>query len=224
MPASRSPHPLPTAPDRALVLGGAPAAALGLRQLRGLVNAVPQRPVLMRASLRTNLDPWRRCDDARLVDMLHRVCLYDRFFPPAAVEAGPAPGSVAVSLPRASGLDTPIEEDGGNLSMGERQLICAARAMLRRDSKVIVADECTASVDSNTGTIIERVLHQHAKETRQTLIVVSHRIQVPWTPDLVVVMEQGAVREAGTWQELESRQGGAFRAMLNAQKRKNGEE
>lgn len=114
---------------------------------------------------------------------------------------------------RTAGLDTRVEERGGNLSGGERQLVCFARALAQRPD-VLVLDEATANVDTETEALV-----QSAVETlleRQTSVVIAHRLSTIRRCDRIIVLHQGAIAEEGSHEELLAR-GGLYATLVRLQ-------
>ncbi|CAE7132182.1 unnamed protein product, partial [Rhizoctonia solani] len=131
-------------------IDGVDISQIGLHTLRNRMAIIPQDPLLFSGTIRTNLDPFGIYDDARLWDALKRAYLVDR--PTVAQEiktdGEDIPSGIQTPVNRFS-LDTVIEEEGANLSVGQRSLVSLARALVK-DSKIIVLDEATASVDYET--------------------------------------------------------------------------
>ena len=96
-------------------------------------------------------------------------------------------------------LDAPIYEGGQNLSQGQRQLLCLARASLER-SKILVLDEATSAVEKATDDLIQRTIRERFAES--TLIVIAHRLRTVADYDRIVVMSEGTIEEGGSPKEL----------------------
>lgn len=173
---------------------------------------ISQDPVLFSGTVRSNLDPFKQHTDAELRDSLERVHLISG----TGGTATPVPSS---STDTANGnsnvfndLTSPISEGGLNLSQGQRQLLCLARAIVARP-KVMILDEATSAVDMATDTLIQRSIREEF--TDATLVVIAHRLSTIADFDRILVLGDGRVAEYGTPRELWERDGGrgVFRGM-----------
>ncbi len=164
--------------------------------LRGVLGLVPQEVVLFNDTLRENVAYARpEASEAELVDALERAQL----------------GAFVRSLP--NGLDTRVGERGLKLSGGEKQRVGVARAILR-DPKILVLDEATSSLDSQTESEVQAALAEAAKG--RTTVAVAHRLSTIAGADRIYVLDDGRVAEAGTHAEL-VRAGGLYAAMWKRQ-------
>jgi ATP-binding cassette subfamily B protein len=150
-------------------------------ELRRLFAVVPQDVHLFSGTIATNVALGNEVDLDRVKEALRRVGALDLF------EARPG------------GLQAPVGERGGGLSTGERQLVAFARA-LYRDPPILVLDEATASVDSDTEARLQKALH--AVLEGRTSIVIAHRLSTIREADRVVVMHRGKIAEVGTHEQL----------------------
>ncbi|CAM9122992.1 unnamed protein product [Ectocarpus sp. 4 AP-2014] len=157
-------------------IDGVDISKVGLHDLRPRMSVVPQTPFLFSGSMRLNLDPFAKQSDAQMWASLEAVQMK----------------TYVQSL--AGGLDAPVAEGGGNLSVGQRQLLCLARAVLQR-SQILVMDEATANIDQHTDSLIQDVVRSSFKG--KTVIMVAHRLNTVIDCDQVVVLSEGSVVEAG---------------------------
>ena len=167
-----------------------------LKKLRRSLSIVPQEPFLLEGTLKTNLDPLNLYSDSEMEDVLKIVKLYEM------LEHDKANQNTILN-----GLDTEIKEYGNNLSFGCRQLLCVARAILRK-SKIIILDEATSSVDQKTEDIITNAVETMFKDS--TVITIAHRINTIKSCDKVIVMEDGQIVEVGNPNELIMNTNGKF--------------
>ena len=144
-------------------------------------------------TLRYNLDPFQQHSDAALWDALE------------AVQLKQLVSSLALKL------GTLMSENGSNLSVGESQLICVARALLK-PSRLLLVDEATANVDRKTDALLQEVIRTRFKE--RTVFTIAHRLQTIADCDRIVVMKEGRVAESDAPARLLQREGGLFRRMM----------
>ncbi|CAE7780183.1 Abcc1 [Symbiodinium pilosum] len=155
---------------------------IGLHDLRSKVAMIPQDPAILTGTVRFNLDPFGAKSDEELWEVLEKSQLKPR-------------------IESAGGLDSKVEEGGGNYSVGELQLLCLARALLRRQDTggLLLLDEATSALDQETDQTIQKVIRSDFK---CTIITIAHRIQTLMDYDKVAVFEGGKVVEFDSPQEL----------------------
>ncbi|KAJ7841321.1 ABC transporter [Mycena olivaceomarginata] len=135
-----------------IIIDGVDISKVGLGDLRSGLAIIPQDPLLFSGTLRSNLDPFNVADDATLWDALRRSYLVEPVKPEGSIDEGPS----GVNTPMNKfTLDSVIEDEGQNLSVGQRSLVSLARALVK-DAKVLVLDEATASTQSLTSLPIKR--------------------------------------------------------------------
>ncbi|KAF9896284.1 CD9 antigen, partial [Lobosporangium transversale] len=164
-----------------IAIDGVDISTLGLRDLRRHLSIIPQEPTLFAGTIRDNLDPFHELEDADLWEALDRAHLK---------------GFIS-SL--AGGLSSEVAQNGDNFSFGQRALVCLARALLKK-TKILVLDEATAAVDVETDEMIQRTIREAFKD--RTVITIAHRIKTVMDSDMILVMEQGRVKEYGPPKEL----------------------
>ncbi|XP_010460830.1 PREDICTED: ABC transporter C family member 11 isoform X1 [Camelina sativa] len=170
-------------------------AKFGLTDLRRALSIIPQSPVLFSGTVRFNIDPFSEHNDTELWEALQRAHIKD------VINRNPF------------GLDAQVSEGGENFSVGQRQLLSLARALLRR-SKILVLDEATASVDVRTDSLIQRTIGEEFKSC--TMLVIAHRLNTIIDCDKILVLSSGQVLEYGSPQELLSRDTSAFFKMVHS--------
>ena len=187
-----------------IVIDGVNIMQLGLRDLRSRLAIIPQDPILFSGTFRRNLDPFGAYQDSELWDALSRANLK------AKVQQSE------------EGLDAPISEGGENLSVGQRQLLCLARAIIKKP-KVLIMDEATANVDYETDAIIQKCIRQDFCDT--TILTIAHRLvslealslifqNTIMDYDKVMVLDAGNIVEYASPAELVDKEGGRLRAMV----------
>ncbi|XP_051862486.1 probable multidrug resistance-associated protein lethal(2)03659 isoform X2 [Drosophila albomicans] len=167
--------------DGAIVIDSRDTNELGLHDLRSKISIIPQEPVLFSGSMRYNLDPFEEYSDVKLWDALEEVKLKP----------------VISELP--NGLQSIISEGGTNFSIGQRQLVCLARAILR-ENRILVMDEATANVDPQTDALIQATIRNKFREC--TVLTIAHRLNTIMDSDKVLVMDAGQLVEFGSPYEL----------------------
>ncbi|KAL2629428.1 hypothetical protein R1flu_014114 [Riccia fluitans] len=157
-----------------ILIDGLDVTRIGLHDLRSRLSVIPQDPTLFEGTMRFNLDPLEQYSDAEIWEALDKCQLGD--------------------IVRASNmkLDLPVTENGENWSVGQRQLLCLGRALLKR-TKILVLDEATASVDSTTDGLIQGTIRTEFGEC--TVITVAHRIPSVVDSDRVLVLSDGKIAE-----------------------------
>ncbi|KAI5461683.1 hypothetical protein BGZ63DRAFT_404517 [Mariannaea sp. PMI_226] len=188
-------------------------SSIGLQDLRENITIVPQDPTLFHGTIRSNLDPFDMYSDEQIFAALRRVQLIGHDEPSTAPETPVTPGSpggtaLATNKNVFLDLSSPVTESGSNLSQGQRQLLCLARAMLKSPT-VLVMDEATASIDYATDSKIQETI----RELTGTVITIAHRLQTIVDYDKVLVLDKGQVVEYAHPWELISKTDGTFRNM-----------
>uniref|UniRef100_A0A670Y9T2 ABC-type glutathione-S-conjugate transporter n=1 Tax=Pseudonaja textilis TaxID=8673 RepID=A0A670Y9T2_PSETE len=174
------------AADGEIVIDGINIAQMGLHNLRSKITIVPQDPVLFGGSLRENLDPLNQRSDEDIWSALEQTQL--------KTFVSDLPGQMAYEC----------FEGGGDLSVGQRQLICLARGLLQK-TKILILDEATAAVDLETDLQIQATIRSHFKEC--TVLTIAHRLNAMMEFDRILVMENGQVAEFDTPEALTVQKG-----------------
>ncbi|PSN60350.1 hypothetical protein BS50DRAFT_593794 [Corynespora cassiicola Philippines] len=179
-----------------ITIDGVNIATIGLHDLRSKLAIIPQDPTLFKGTIRTNLDPFGEHSDLELWSALRQADLV----------------SSESSVEDKSGrihLDSVVEEEGLNFSLGQRQLMALARALVR-GSQIIVCDEATSSVDFETDQKIQKTILEGFKG--KTLLCIAHRLKTIISYDRICVMDAGSIAELDSPLRLYD-QGGIFRGM-----------
>ncbi|KAG5478400.1 hypothetical protein LSCM4_04632 [Leishmania orientalis] len=180
----------------AIRVSGREIGAYGLRELRRQFSMIPQDPVLFDGTVRLNVDPFLEASSAEVWAALELVGLRER----VASES--------------EGIDSRVLEGGSNYSVGQRQLMCMARALVKRGSGFILMDEATANIDPALDRQIQATVMSAFSE--YTVITIAHRLHTVAAYDKIIVMDHGVVAEMGSPRELAERQGSIFAGMVRA--------
>ncbi|KAI9449920.1 P-loop containing nucleoside triphosphate hydrolase protein [Lactarius psammicola] len=173
-------------------------SSINLDALRSNITIIPQIPELLSGSLRENLDPFSQYDDATLNGALRASGLF-------SLQSDDEDGRLT--------LDSQIASGGSNLSVGQRQILALARAIVR-GSKLLILDEATSAIDYKTDTIIQTSLRNELKGD-VTLITVAHRLQTIIDADKVMVLDAGRIVEFDKPSELLKMENGRFRSLVD---------
>ncbi|XP_026408739.1 putative ABC transporter C family member 15 [Papaver somniferum] len=150
---------------------------IGLHDLRSRLSIIPQDPTMFEGTVRRNLDPLEQFSDKEIWEALHKCQLGD------LVRA------------KEEKLDSPVVDNGENWSVGQRQLFCLGRALLKKSS-ILILDEATASIDSATDGILQKIISQEFEN--RTVVTIAHRIHTIIDSDLVLVLSEGRIAEYDT--------------------------
>ncbi|KAJ2867314.1 hypothetical protein GGH94_000943 [Coemansia aciculifera] len=195
-----------------ILLDGVDISTLGLEELRQSITIIPQDPVLFDGTIRFNLDPFGDHSDALLLDVLRRTTLLKECQSSSGDSSTEAEGLVGLgaksSVAAFVSLDDLIVSNGQNLSLGQRQLVALARALVRR-SKLVVMDEATASVDFQTDENMQRAI-RGSEFADSTLLCIAHRLRTIIDYDRVLVLDDGKVIEFDTPDNLINREGSSY--------------
>ncbi|KAI9506408.1 P-loop containing nucleoside triphosphate hydrolase protein [Coemansia spiralis] len=205
-----------------IMLDGVDISKIGLEDLRRNITIIPQDPVLFKGTIRFNLDPFSEYPEEIVWDALRRTHLVRE----SSIHSSSSVASINASedsisdtetlaIEHMSGvfgsLDAEIKENGQNLSLGQRQLVALARALVRR-SRLIIMDEATASVDFDTDDRIQRTIRGY-EFANSTLFCIAHRLRTIIDYDRVLVLDKGKVAEFDTPYNLLQNKDGIFRSM-----------
>jgi ABC-type multidrug transport system fused ATPase/permease subunit len=191
-----------------ITIDGIDISKLKLFDLRNRLAIIPQDPTIFSGTIRSNLDPFNESTDDELKAALHRVHLMTEQSQPES--SAQATATVEANVNIFNDLHSNISEGGLNLSQGQRQLLCLARAIIRR-SKIMILDEATSAVDMETDALIQRSIREDFEGS--TLLVIAHRLSTIADFDKILVMADGAAEEFGSPKELLEKKG-AFYEMV----------
>ncbi|ORY40399.1 P-loop containing nucleoside triphosphate hydrolase protein [Rhizoclosmatium globosum] len=176
-----------------MIIDGVETEKLGLLDLRKALAIIPQDAVVFSGTFRSNMDPFSEHTDNELWDALNRAGL-------------------AAKVKRSEGkLDAPVDAGGENLSVGERQLLCLSRAMLKTP-KILIMDEATANVDFETDAMIQKSLREDFKNS--TVLTIAHRLNTIMDYDRVMVLDKGKLCEFDSPRNLLANPNSIFAALV----------
>ncbi|KAJ0970834.1 hypothetical protein J5N97_018793 [Dioscorea zingiberensis] len=179
--------------EGSIIIDDVDICKIGLHDLRSRLSIIPQDPTMFEGTARGNLDPLNQYPDHRIWEVLEKCQL----------------GELVRQDEKK--LELKIVENGDNLSVGQRQLFCLGRALLKRSS-ILVLDEATASVDSATDGIVQKTIRKEFEDC--TVVTIAHRIHTVIDSDLILVLSEGRVLEYDTPARLLEREDSAFSKLL----------
>ncbi|KAK9518326.1 hypothetical protein VZT92_023636 [Zoarces viviparus] len=178
-----------------IVIDGIDIARIGLNDLRSKLAIIPQEPVLFIGTVRTNLDPWDQYSDCQIWEALEKTHVKE----------------MINQLPHS--LHSEVTENGENFSVGERQLLCVARALLR-NSKILILDEATAAIDTEMDRLIQETIRCAFGSC--TTLIIAHRLNTVMSCSRVMVLDKGQILEFDSPAALLADENSRFRAMMEA--------
>ncbi|KAK4488582.1 hypothetical protein RD792_004348 [Penstemon davidsonii] len=179
--------------EGSIIIDNVDISKIGLHDLRSRLSIIPQDPTMFQGTVRGNLDPLEQYSDNEIWEALDKCQL----------------GSTVREKPEK--LETTVFENGENWSVGQRQLFCLGRALLKKSS-ILVLDEATASVDSATDGVIQKILNLEFKD--RTVVTIAHRIHTVIDSDLVLVLSDGRIAEYDTPAKLLERENSFFSKLI----------
>ncbi|OOQ84862.1 ABC transporter family protein [Penicillium brasilianum] len=214
-----------------ILIDGLDVSKITLHDLRSRLAIIPQDPVLFSGTVRTNLDPFDEYSDTELTDALARVHLISSTVsddeatltsqaatPPQSTITGATTPDTATARHANTNIFTslsaPISEGGLNLSQGQRQLLCLARAIVSRP-KIMVLDEATSAVDMETDALIQQSIRAEFGRNATTLLVIAHRLSTIADFDHILVMDAGKAVEFGPPKDLMGIENGVFKNLVD---------
>ncbi|RVW50105.1 ABC transporter C family member 3 [Vitis vinifera] len=187
-----------------ITIDGTNISSIGLHDLRSRLSIIPQDPTMFEGTVRSNLDPLEEYSDEQIWEVGFVILLiYSKTLDKCQLgdEVRKKEGK----------LDSAVTENGENWSMGQRQLVCLGRVLLKK-SKVLVLDEATASVDTATDNLIQQTLRQHFVDS--TVITIAHRITSVLDSDMVLLLDHGLVEEYDTPTRLLENKSSSFAKLV----------
>ncbi|KAK1236146.1 hypothetical protein PQX77_000617 [Marasmius sp. AFHP31] len=177
---------------------GTPTDSVNLEALRSSITIIPQMPELLSGTIRQNLDPFDQHDDATLHNALRAAGLF-------SLQGTEDEARLT--------LDSAISSGGGNLSVGQRQILALARALVR-GSKVLILDEATSAIDYKTDSVIQTSLRNELPKD-VTVITIAHRLQTIMDADRILVLDEGHLVEFDSPQNLLEKENGLLKTLVD---------
>ncbi|KAM4554977.1 ATP-binding cassette sub-family C member 5 isoform 2-T2 [Odontesthes bonariensis] len=178
-----------------IIIDGINIAQIGLDDLRSKLAIIPQEPVLFIGTVRSNLDPWDHYSDLQIWEALEKTHIKE----------------MVSQLPHS--LHSEVTENGENFSVGERQLLCVTRALLR-NSKILILDEATSAIDTETDRLIQETIRCAFGSC--TTLIIAHRLNTVMSCSRVMVLDNGQILEFDSPAALLADENSRFRAMAEA--------
>ncbi|CAK9178977.1 unnamed protein product [Ilex paraguariensis] len=179
--------------EGSIIIDDVNISKIGIHDLRSRLSIIPQDPTMFEGTVRGNLDPLEQHSDAEIWEALDKCQLGE------------------LVRTKEEKLESTVVESGENWSVGQRQLFCLGRALLKKSS-ILVLDEATASVDSATDGVIQKVISQEFKD--RTVVTIAHRIHTVIDSDLVLVLSDGRIAEYDTPAKLLEREDSFFSKLI----------
>ncbi|KAG8363493.1 hypothetical protein BUALT_Bualt19G0028100 [Buddleja alternifolia] len=179
--------------EGSIIIDDVDISKIGLHDLRSRLSIIPQDPTMFEGTVRGNLDPLDQYSDAEIWEALDKCQLG------------------GIIRPKPEKLESTVVENGENWSVGQRQLFCLGRALLKKSS-ILVLDEATASVDSATDGVIQKIISREFKD--RTVVTIAHRIHTVIDSDLVLVLSDGRIAEYDTPAKLLERENSFFSKLI----------
>lgn len=185
-----------------IIIDGMDITKMGLRDLRSHISIIPQDAHAFEGTVRLNLDPFDKFSDEELFEAIRLAHLEPHLQKMIKENSDDDNENNDVGY-----LGLEIKENGSNLSVGQRQLICLARALLNK-SKILILDEATAAVDVETDSIIQDTIRSEFKD--RTILTIAHRLDTVMDSDRILVLDCGEIKEFDTPEKLLSNKEGIF--------------
>ena len=179
-------------------------ADMGLHLLRKNLTVIPQDPILLEGTLKSNIDPVGEYSDAQIIQILEIIKFRETLVFEEIFDIEEPTEQQILANSHQNLLNYEIEHRGSNLSLGQRQLVCIARALVQKP-KILLMDEATASIDQKTDRVIQKIIKNNLEGT--TVVTIAHRLDTIIQYDKILVLDNGCKVEEGTPSELLEKKG-----------------